>query len=130
MEIDGGPAPENRSVRPEPLDFCQIDSSERSQPECKLLTGCDAIGIAGSLTLSDFRAARLRIACHRCHRRGDYSTARLIERHGPDYRLPDLLANLTANCPGRDGYSIRRCEATFPELIFDRCGSTTPPRLG
>jgi len=77
----------------------------------------------GSLTLADYRAARLQIACDRCNRRGDYSTARLIERHGPDYRLPDLLANLTTSCPGRGGYSVRRCEAIFPDLVATRSRS-------
>jgi hypothetical protein len=72
--------------------------------------------MTGSLTLARYRAARLRIACDRCQRQGEYSTARLIDRHGPDYRLPDLLADLTADCPGRQRFDVPRCDAIFPDL--------------
>jgi len=72
--------------------------------------------MTGSLTLARYRAPRLRITCDRCNQRRDYSTARLIGRDGPNCRLPDLLSDLTADCPGRDRYSIRRCDAIFPDL--------------
>jgi len=72
--------------------------------------------LTGSLTLARYPHARLRIACDRCQRHGDYSTARLIERHGPDYRLPDLQADLTLKCAIRENFNVQSCDATFPDL--------------
>lgn len=57
---------------------------------------------------------RLKIQCEPCGRRGDYSTARLVERFGADMALPDLLTALSAGCPGRKGLTPR-CDAVFCE---------------
>jgi hypothetical protein len=40
-----------------------------------------------------------------CGRRGRYNVERLIAKHGPDVRLPDLLATL-ADCPRARSVSI------------------------
>ena len=53
----------------------------------------------------------------RCDRRGMYSIARLIERYGPDDRLPDLRADLTADCSGDGRHSLNLCRAGFPDPL-------------
>jgi hypothetical protein len=69
----------------------------------------------GSLVLSDLQAPTLTIVCEPCRRRGRYSVARLIERHGY-MRLPDLLATL-ANCAKARSVSIHdRCKAKYEGL--------------
>lgn len=65
-----------------------------------------------SCPLARYPHPRIRIECGPCGRRGDYSVARLVARYGPDMRLPDLLAKLSADCPGRRGVTPR-CDAVF-----------------
>src|SRR5690606_13592205 len=57
-----------------------------------------AMPINGAYTLSEVRAARVVIECERCNRRGDYSTARLIERFGADCSMPTVKGHLV-DCP-------------------------------
>lgn len=73
----------------------------------------------GAVILSDLVAPTLTLVCGPCERRGRYSVAKLIEKHG-DARLTDLRHFLSANCPrqktfqGTDG-----CQALFdppPEI--------------
>jgi hypothetical protein len=54
----------------------------------------------GATLLSDSANDALAVSCDRCGRRGRYSVARLLKRHG-DIGLPDLLAALAADCPKR-----------------------------
>ena len=64
----------------------------------------------GAVTLSDLIAPRLTLVCAGCERRGVYSVARLMAKHG-DTRLIDLRSFLTA------------CEAKFdpsPETRRER----------
>jgi hypothetical protein len=69
----------------------------------------------GALVLSDVRGPTLSIVCEPCGRRGAYSVARLMERHG-DAKLTDLLQTL-ANCPKANSVSIHdRCRAVFERL--------------
>src|SRR5437868_4967440 len=72
-------------------------------------------------TLGDAPWPRIRVECRKCGRRGDYSPARLIERHGAGLTLPNLLPILSADCP-------RRLE----NLITDQCSIVFSPqcRLG
>ena len=54
----------------------------------------------GAMTLSDLPVDRLVVVCDRCPRRGVYSVARLMATRG-DAKIPDLLADLSADCPKR-----------------------------
>ncbi len=69
----------------------------------------------GALVLSDVRDPALSIVCDPCGRRGTYSVARLIERHGYA-KLTNLLATL-AQCPKARSVSVHdRCKAVFEQL--------------
>ena len=66
----------------------------------------------GSLILSDLRQPTIRVICGPCGRRGSYTVAKLMERHG-DAKLTDLLVGI-AQCPKARSVSIHyRCRATF-----------------
>jgi hypothetical protein len=72
----------------------------------------------GSRTLSDLTPEPiLMLACEPCGRRGQYSVAWLIEEHGADAKLTDLLVTL-ANCQkGASTSSIHdRCKARYVSL--------------
>ncbi len=80
----------------------------------------------GAITLSNSIAPTLTLVCAHCERRGVYSIARLMAKHG-DARLTDLRSFLTADCPKRqkrDKRSIHaQCEALFdppPETRRER----------
>jgi hypothetical protein len=69
----------------------------------------------GAVVLSDLRNPMLSIVCEPCGRRGSYSVARLMERHG-DARLTDLLHTL-ADCQKARSTSVYdRCKAVFEGL--------------
>lgn len=51
----------------------------------------------GAYILRDVRAQKIVIVCERCDRRGQYDTARLIEKYGAEAGLPGLLSQL-ARC--------------------------------
>jgi hypothetical protein len=71
----------------------------------------------GSLILSDLTTERLEVSCPKCDRHGSYRVAALIRRLGPDYRLTDLLGELTEDCPKRGPQSfLDQCGARFPAL--------------
>jgi hypothetical protein len=71
---------------------------------------------SGAVTLSDLIDPTLTVACARCQRKGRYSVARLMSKHG-DARLTDLRTFLTADCPQRARKSIdARCQALFDPL--------------
>jgi hypothetical protein len=56
---------------------------------------------SGAVTLGEIagRLPMLEVACSCCERRGRLNVAKLIERHGPDTRLPDLRVILAGDCP-------------------------------
>jgi hypothetical protein len=61
-------------------------------------------------------APTITIVCEPCGRRGHYNVARLIERHGGDIRMPELLETL-ADCPKAQSARIHdRCKATYEGL--------------
>jgi hypothetical protein len=68
----------------------------------------------GSLVLSDVRRhGSLSIVCEPCGRRGSYNVARLIEQHGADAKLTDLLQAIV-KCPKARSVSIYdRCKAVY-----------------
>jgi hypothetical protein len=76
---------------------------------------------AGSITLGQAaeRTASLGIACGRCDRAGRYRLETLIRRHGPDFGIPALLNELSADCPKRRSVSA-----------YDLCGIHAPQLSG
>ena len=65
-----------------------------------------------AFTLSDVREPTLTIVCQPCGRRGRYSVAKLMAKHG-DAKILYLLAELT-HCPKVQPSDIYdRCEARF-----------------
>ncbi len=60
----------------------------------------------------------LRLECPTCGRHGRYHVARLIEQHGPGYRLTDWLSERTADCPQKHQAGVTRaCGAVMPDLV-------------
>ena len=74
----------------------------------------------GALVLADLdgRTADLVVACNRCDRAGRYHLAKLIDRHGSAFPLPEPAApavrRLRETGVGQRAYD--RCGAHFPEL--------------
>lgn len=66
----------------------------------------------GSYTLADVRAERVIVECELCDRRGEYNTARLVQKHGPYITLPDLKFKLVT-CPNIDTSNLNPCRAVF-----------------
>ena len=53
------------------------------------------------------------VACEAFKRTGRYNVARLIEAHGPDAALPDVLGCLTRTCNQPSAAGSRRCHAIY-----------------
>jgi hypothetical protein len=71
-------------------------------------------------TLSDIREPKVTVVCAPCGRRGRYAVSRLIERHGGDARMPDLLETLTG-CPKARSTNIHdRCKAVYERPLPHR----------
>ena len=71
----------------------------------------------GALILSDVRGPTLAIVCQPCARRRRYALARLIQEHGGDAKLTELLVTL-ANCPkATSARMYDRCEAMYDGLV-------------
>ena len=73
--------------------------------------------MAGALTLADFRAKLIRLACRRCDCRGQYRWTTLIALFGEKAALPDVLARLALDYPKRGETGNEPCGAYFPDLI-------------
>jgi len=70
----------------------------------------------GTLTIRDFPADPIEVECKKCGRNGHYRKAALIENHGSDIVLPDLLALLASDCEERTSLGNRGCGAIYPAL--------------
>ena len=73
----------------------------------------------GAITFDDLlgKLTALRVVCEKCGRAGRYKVSRLIESHGPDGKVVDLLAEVTADCPRRAAGNFNdRCGANSPDL--------------
>ena len=59
---------------------------------------------AGSISLGMVAVytSVLAVACSQCDRVDQYRLKSLIARHGPGFRVPDLLDLLAADCPNHD----------------------------
>ncbi len=71
---------------------------------------------SGSLRLAEYPAAMLRLKCSKCGRSGQYRKAALIEKHGADVPLPDLLHRMCADCPKMDALGNDPCGAHYRDL--------------
>ena len=58
----------------------------------------------------------LRVECTRCDRKGRYSVAKLIEKHGRKGNLMVWREMLNADCPRRDARINDRCDLVCPDL--------------
>ena len=77
------------------------------------------MSLNGAITFGDLvgKLDVLVVACDKCGRKGRYSVARLIERHGRDAKVLDLLAEITADCPKKQaGNMSDQCAARCPDL--------------
>jgi hypothetical protein len=54
---------------------------------------------SGAVSLANFPADHIELACSQCNRRGRYAKARLLVEHGSTIGLPDLRMRLAADCP-------------------------------
>ncbi len=70
----------------------------------------------GSLSLAEYPAAMVRLKCSKCGRVGQYRKATLIEKHGADVPLPDLLHTIGASCPKMDALGNDPCGAHYRDL--------------
>ncbi len=70
----------------------------------------------GSLSLAEYPAAMVRLKCSKCGRLGQYRKATLIEKHGADVPLPDLLHTIGACCPKMDALGNDPCGAHYRDL--------------
>jgi hypothetical protein len=67
--------------------------------------------------LSDVRGPTLTIVCEPCGKRGRFNVANLMEQHGADAKLTDLLVVLAENCPKARSSSVHeRCRAVYEGL--------------
>ena len=59
----------------------------------------------------------LRVECTRCERKGRYSVAGLIEKHGRDGHMMKWREQLNGECPKRDAPQLHdRCDLICPDL--------------
>ena len=70
----------------------------------------------GYFTLTELPRALVEIACDKCVWKGRYSKARLMAKHGRDIRLPDLLLEISKDCPKVDELGNDMCGARYEGL--------------
>ena len=59
----------------------------------------------------------LRVECTRCDRKGRYSVAKLIEKHGRRGNLTRWVSDLKGDCPKRALHALHeRCDLICPVL--------------
>ena len=57
------------------------------------------------------------VACEACKRTGRYNVARLIEAHGRDAALTDMLGYLMRTCNQPSTAGSRRCQAIYQRRL-------------
>jgi hypothetical protein len=56
----------------------------------------------------------LRVECTKCERKGRYSVAKLIEKHGRKGNMSAWVSDLKGECPKRDAAGLQdRCEESW-----------------
>lgn len=74
-------------------------------------------------------APEIMIACRMCSRHGKLRTERLVQEHGPEMQMPNLLRLLAADCPRLGGPNPnQRCDVHCPTLS-ELFWSAPQPRL-
>lgn len=68
--------------------------------------------VNGAYTLGEVRANRVVIECSTCDRRGEFSTQRLIEKHGADIGLP-ALKSILVTCEHQKLNENAPCQAHY-----------------
>ena len=63
----------------------------------------------GALTILTYPEPAIIVRCEECGREGRYSRAALAARYGWEAALPDVLADLTAECGRTEAYVMGRC---------------------
>jgi hypothetical protein len=59
----------------------------------------------------------LRVEFTKCDRKGRYSVAKLIEKHGRRGNMMKWKEQLNGDCPRRDAHSLHeRCDVLCPDL--------------
>ena len=58
----------------------------------------------------------LRVECTKCSRKGRYSVAKLIVKHGRKGNMTEWVSDLRGDCPKRDGRLNDRCDLVCPDL--------------
>ena len=58
----------------------------------------------------------LRVECTKCDRKGRYSVAKLIEKHGRKGNMTAWVSDLKGDCPKRVGRLTDRCDLICPDL--------------
>lgn len=73
----------------------------------------------GAVTLGDIvgKLKVLRVECDRCARAGQYFVPNLVHKYGAAATLPEVLADVSADCPRRQSISTDRCQAHMPDLV-------------
>jgi hypothetical protein len=70
------------------------------------------------VTLAEHPTDKVRLACTKCERRGQYRKATLIERYGPDKNMVDLRLELAVGCPKiAAGKIMDLCGVYYPDTI-------------
>ncbi len=72
--------------------------------------------MAGSQTLGDLQGGMLEIACEKCGLYERYGLAPLIEIHGAEHRLSDVLAHASKGCANAKNTANDVCGASFRGL--------------
>jgi hypothetical protein len=59
----------------------------------------------------------LRVECTKCDRKGRYSVAKLIEKHGRNGNMSKWVSELRGDYPKREASQLRdRCDVVCPDL--------------
>jgi hypothetical protein len=84
---------------------------------------------SGAVTIAEFPGEKIEIICNACARRGVYAKARLVERYGAETGLPNLLSQITQDCPARSRHGILRCGANYLALRAARAQAEEAPAV-
>jgi hypothetical protein len=72
--------------------------------------------MADALTLADYPAKLVRVACRRCDRRVRHWPTTLVALYGGTAPLPYVLAHLAHDCPKQGAIGNETCAAYFLDL--------------
>jgi hypothetical protein len=70
------------------------------------------------MQLHEYPFDRVRVACEKCERSGEYRKIRLTEMYGADIDLPALLDKIAIDCPrqGIQSVAMDPCGVQYPDL--------------